>query len=331
MLNNRNYYGVYSSQLTNYITEKRNLGYKYIEEERLSFEFDLLSTSFDCSRGLPLELLEKFIEPKPNWQATTQKRHISFIQNFARYLNNHDYDVILPKLVSLKNSNKISYKPYIFTHEEIYKILNAVDNIHPSSRNTHIFYPVIFRMLYCTGMRISEALNLRMQDVDIKNMTIHIINPKNKQDRLIPISKSLTKYCIWYISKIHPVYRDDDFFFLNNSKHKQYYRNNVQTYFTTVLEKLNFPLGGYKRTGPHLHCLRHTFCVHSLQKMLSKGIPQGVALQYLSAYMGHQSISATSRYLQLTAEAFPDLIDKMELEFSDIFPSLYDSEESNNE
>lgn len=331
MSKNKAYCGPFSSQLIDYITEKRMLGYKYIEEERLSFEFDLLSTSFECNNVLPIELVNKFIQPKPNWQSTTQRRHISFIQNFARYLLNHDYKATLPKLASLKNSNKTSYKPYIFTHEEIYKIFDATDNIHPNSRNSHIFYPVLFRLLYCTGMRISEALNLRMKDVDINNATIQIINPKNKKDRLIPISESLVKYCIWYIKRIHSVYQDDDFFFLNNGKSKQYYRNNVQTYFTSILDKLNFPLGGYKRTGPHLHCLRHTFCVHSLQRMLSADIPQGVAIQYLCAYMGHQSISATSRYLQLTAEAFPNLMEKMELEFSDILPAICESEESDDE
>lgn len=58
-------------------------GYK--EEERLSFAFDLLSLGFDCTEGLIPELANAFIAYQPNWQATTQKRRISFLQNFGDY------------------------------------------------------------------------------------------------------------------------------------------------------------------------------------------------------------------------------------------------------
>jgi hypothetical protein len=56
--------------------------------------------------------------------------------------------------------------------------------------------------------------------------------------------------------------------------------------------------------------------------MLNDGIPNGVALQLLSAYMGHGSLSATAKYLQLTSEAYPDLLRKMEEAYTDIFPVI---------
>ena len=85
---------------------------------------------------------------------------------------------------------------------------------------------------------------------------------------------------------------------------------------------MGVPYHGYKGGGPHLHCLRHTFCVHSLEKMLREKVPHGVALQLLSAYMGHRSLSATGRYLRLTAEAFPDLTQQIERIYGDIFPAF---------
>ena len=317
----RKYNGPLGNHLKSFIEEKRGLGCKYIEEERLSFEFDKLSLSYDCSNGIPSELVLEFVKCNPNWQATTQKRHISFIQNFGRYLQNHDVSIILPGYTALKNVEQ-NFSPYIFTHDQINKLFDLADNIRPNCRNSHIFYPVLFRMLYCTGMRISETLSLKMKDVDLTNNFIHIVNPKNHKDRILPISDSLSVYCKWYCQKIHPVYHSDDYFFMSTRKGGHYHRNNVQVFFTRLVEKMGLPSNGYKGGSPHLHCLRHTFCIHSLEKMLNDGIPNGVALQLLSAYMGHGSLSATARYLQLTAEAYPDLLRKMEETYTDIFPVI---------
>lgn len=74
--------------------------------------------------------------------------------------------------------------------------------------------------------------------------------------------------------------------------------------------------------GPHLHNLRHTFCVHSLEAMLRNGIPHQVALPLLMTYLGHSSLSATGRYLKLTAEVFPDLVDQINRIYADIIPDL---------
>lgn len=331
MSNKKTYIGPFDIQLRNFISQKRLLGCKYIEEERLSYEFDKLSFELEKDPVLSMELINKYVEPKPNWQATTQKRHISFIKNFANYLINHDFEVQMPTIMAIKNSSHVEYKPYIFSHAEIIKIFNAVDSIHPIKKNSHIFYPVILRLLYSTGIRISEALNLRMDDINYDEHTIHIVNPKNNKDRILPIDKSLIYYLRWYENKIHETYNAEDLFFLNNGKNKKYYRNNVQVYFSNILAQLDFPIGGYNGNGPHLHCLRHTFCVHSLQRMLLNDIPQTVALQYLSAYMGHQSIAATSNYLQLTVESFPDIIQKIESKYSEVLPCLSEKEVKLNE
>jgi len=101
---NSGFIGTFASHLEAFITEKRALGCRYIEEDRLAHEFDKLSLQFNCSEGMSNELVDEFIRFKPNWQATTQKRHISFIQNFGRYLINHDISAFLPGYISIKNA-----------------------------------------------------------------------------------------------------------------------------------------------------------------------------------------------------------------------------------
>ncbi len=326
MSESKAYYGPFAKHLQDFIEEKRSLGCRYKEEERLAHTFDQTSLRFDCAEGLTAELAHAFTEYQPNWQATTQKRRISFIQNFGEYLLRHDISVFRPGYTALKNMQP-EFKPYIFSHAEIDQLFFRADRIHPNCRNSHIFYPVLFRTLYGTGMRISEALTLTMGDVDLKEQRLHIVNPKNHKDRLLPISDSITEYCKWYQKKTHPVYHKDDLFFMSNRSNGSYSRNNVQVFFSRMIADADIPTHGYKGGGPHLHCLRHTFCVHSLEKMIRNEIPHGVALQLLCSYMGHQSLSATGRYLQLTAEACPDLVEKIEEATKDIFPVIVPPEE----
>lgn len=326
MSESKAYRGPFAKHLQDFIEEKRTMGCQYKEEERLAHTFDQTSLKFNCSEGITAELAYAFTEYQPNWQATTQKRRISFIQNFGEYLLRHDISAFRPGYTALRNMQP-DFKPYIFSHAEIGQLFFRADRIHPNCRNSHIFYPVLFRTLYGTGMRISEALALTMGDVDLEGQTLHIINPKSHKDRLLPISDSITEYCRWYQKKVHPVYHKDDLFFMSNRGNGSYSRNNIQVFFSRMIADADIPTRGYKGGGPHLHCLRHTFCVHSLEKMIRDRIPHGVALSLLCSYMGHQSLSATGRYLQLTAEAFPDLVEKIEEATKDIFPVIAPLEE----
>lgn len=160
-----------------------------------------------------------------------------------------------------------------------------------------------------------------MQDVDLDAMKISVKDTKNRHDRVLPIDASLVKYLKWYKEQIHGVYHDEDLFFLTNN-HKHYHTGNCNVFFVSLIKRMNIPYRGYKNRSASIHSLRHTFCVHSLEKMLHDDIPNGVALKLLSCYMGHQSLSATGRYLQLTAEAFPDLTQKIESMYGDVFPKV---------
>ena len=316
----KDYKGPFSIQLKEYIDEKRRLGCKYTAEEEISHKFDEFSMYYDCTNGISRQLADDFTELQPNWKEATQKRRISFMMNFGRYLLNHDIKAALPDKACLHSAYE-SFKPYIFTHEQVQQLFELADEIHPNYRNSHIFYPVLFRVLYCTGIRLGEALSMTMADVDLEHLTITIRNPKNHRDRRLPIGESLKSYLEWYIKEVHPVYHEEDLFFMTRGK-QAYHGGNCNVFFVSLIKKIGIPYGGYKNRGPSIHCLRHTFCVHSLNKMLSDGIPNGVALTLLSNYMGHQSLSATGRYLQLTAEAFPCLTERIESMYGDVFPEV---------
>ena len=91
--------------------------------------------------------------------------------------------------------------------------------------------------------------------------------------------------------------------------------------FREILFQAGIPHRGREK-GPCLHSLRHTFAVHSLRKMESDGVDLYCALPVLSTYMGHENIYATERYLRMTAQVHPEIINQLQTAYGDIVPKI---------
>jgi len=304
------------------LSEKKALGLKYREQERLMHVFDKLSQKYDCNNGLSKELVLAFVKKRPHWRKATQEQRIYIIRQIAYFLNNHGIKAYVCDKGRITKTNE-HFKPYIFSHEEIKKIFKAIDS-EKAFRNynrNHILYPVIIRMLYGCGLRISEALNLKIKDVDLNNRLININNSKNHKSRILPINNSIVSYCDNYLKQVHPFYNEDDFFFESPTGGK-YYCSSIYHHFRKILFKCGISHGGRRNGGPRLHDLRHTFCINSLRQFIENGIDYKTALPIISVYMGHSSLSATAKYLRLTAEAYPEITQKMESQYGNIIPCL---------
>ena len=310
--------GIYIQGL---LTEKRSLGFKYEEQERLLSVLDEMSKSFDCTNGLSKELCMEFVKKDPNWHQATQERRIAIIRVLAEYMIRHDVHAYMLN-TSIITKKYEDFKPYIFTHDEVNNIFRIADNIKPNICKSEIFYPTILRVQYGCGLRISETLGLKIKDIDFDNRILHVKNAKNNKDRDVPFSESIAEYLKWYYRKIHTFYCDNDYFFKSNRGTGHYEKTAVNHYFRDILFECGIKSGGRKYGGPHLHNLRHTFCVHSMSNMFHKGISHEVALPLLMTYMGHASLSETGKYLKLTAEAFPDLVEQINHVYSKIIPDL---------
>jgi integrase/recombinase XerD len=326
MTTTRKFHGPFALYLDRLLIEKRALGLKYGEEERLMHVFDELSLNFDCSNGLTKELVMAYVEKQSHWSQSAQERRAQMAKQIAVFLNRQGIPAYICDCKGITQV-KSNFSPYIFTHRQIADIFDHVDNKLRSKENdwARLFYPVIFRMLYGCGLRISEALNLRMKDVDLSEGLLYIYNSKNHKDRVIPMDESLTEYCRKYAARIHAIYHEDDYFF-QSPRGGKYNKGSVYHFFRMVLWEVGISHGGRSNGGPRLHDLRHTFCVHSFYRFMTKGVEHRTALPILSVYMGHSSIAATSRYLRLTAEAFPEITRQMEISFGHIIPEAEVSE-----
>ena len=164
---NKEFTGPLAKYLQGLLDEKRSLGFKYREQERLLGVLDKMSISFDCSDGLSKELCLEFVKKDPNWHQATQENRVALIRVLAEYMIRHDVPAYMLDF-SIVTRQYEDFKPYIFNHDEIHDIFCAADNIKPHASKSHIFYPTLLRVQYGCGLRISETLNLTMKDVDFE-------------------------------------------------------------------------------------------------------------------------------------------------------------------
>ncbi|RLD70596.1 MAG: hypothetical protein DRI87_08105 [Bacteroidetes bacterium] len=316
----RNYEAVFAELLTDFVVFKHSLGYKYDAEADELYRFSKFSTTFKISEPkLSKDMVQTWSAKRPNEGNKNNRRRISTLRQFALYLNSIGQQAYIPP-PSL-NTRYYTYIPYIFTHSEIERIFVNSDQLCPRRFSTiPIVIPVILRILYSCGLRISEAVNLQNRNVDLKEGILKIKDSKFGKDRLVPMSQSMVHICRQYYQVLHNYSSIDDYFFMKSNR-QPLTRDNVYRRFREILWESGISHGG-KGSGPRLHDLRHTYAVHVLKRAVDRGIDVYCALPILSTYLGHASVEATSQYVRLTADAFPEICAALDHTCGHVIPEV---------
>ncbi len=263
-----------------------------------------------------------FVKIKKKEKSITEENFNNYIYGYSSKLSGYEkYSIIIrfaKFLIRFGNTNiffeeiqfdNLSYyDPYIYSDLEIKKILNIIDNQEYKEKNLKFIYPVIFRLLIATGMRISEVLNLKYKDIDLENEAIDIILSKEHISRRIYISKSMKKAIKKYLNLFH--FKDNDKIF-NTSEYK------VLKVFKGAVNTL-----GIKILKIRLHDLRHTMATKAYINLINKNIEPEEALLYLKIYLGHIEISSTEYYLHMTENMQNDIKNKMKQYSPNLFPKV---------
>jgi integrase len=182
--------------------------------------------------------------------------------------------------------------------------------------------PTLVRLLFATGLRIGEALALKMEDVNTDANFLIVRKSKNGKERIVPFTNSLSKVLTqykFYREKL-PCLKGEQFFIKPNGENC----NNLSTiinWWHKILSMANIP-GRGKIDGPRVYDARHSFCVKSMKKMIGEEKDLYYSLPVLSTYIGHTNLSSTDRYVRMTADMYPELLAKVESICSYIFPKL---------
>jgi integrase len=323
---NYTFNSVFAPFMQSFMRLKKTMGFGTVKIEYIFKEFDLFFIRENIKEPvLTKAMISKWRSGKVNETERTLYDKWSIISQFARYMCHMGYPCYVPRL---PKRNFDVYIPYVFTHEQMQEIFCASDALTMKYRNmsSKMFsIPAILRLLYGTGMRVSEAVSLKNGDVNLNNDTVLIRKTKNQQQRLIPLNTSLRQVLLQYAEyrnrlPLLNVSDDGSFFFISPSGFPLN-KSNVYDWFKKVLKQCGIPhLGG--NHGPRTHDLRHTFAVHSLMAQVKAGADIYCVLPVLSIFLGHKTLIGTERYVRLTQEMFPDIIEMEQSISSYIFPSI---------
>lgn len=302
---------VFKNYIKEFIEYKRSNGYDYISEEYNLKNFDQYLSNHVTELKLTKEIIHDFIDSK-NVKSSTKSKYTSVIRAFCKYLILfHNLDIYI--INERKYPRNYDFEPYIYSDAEIINFFKAIDLLNNDIRKKDL--KLIFEILYCSGLRISECLNIKINNIDFNNNSIKIVDTKNNLDRIIVISDNL-------INKIIKQKNNSDYLFINPYTNKPYTKTIISVQFLKILFK-----AGIKRhdNGPTIHSFRHTFAVKSFIKSINEKRNINEFLPYLSTYLGHKSLESTEKYLRLIPSELSQI--RRQVEVHNIIPNIREDNE----
>lgn len=323
MTDRKKFNGIYASLIVEYVKFKQAQGFKFEGIERCLERFDKFASDRGGETiGISKDLADAWSAPFPLESEKSRYCRISLLRGFSAYLQTLGYTSYIPVIPKLQNH----FIPHIYTNQELYAIFRECDKLTLDKHFLHsskCVIPTLIRVLYGTGIRISEAIKLIHSDVDFDKGLIKLRESKNGQDRIVPMSLSLREVCkdwVAYKQKMGiPVDADSPLFTAADGHRISH--STINHIFRTILQRAGIGHGG-RGHGPRLHDLRHTFCVNSLVKLSEAGMDLYYSMPILMTYMGHKCLESTNNYVRLTQEMFPHVTIKMDNAYQCIFPEM---------
>lgn len=212
-----------------------------------------------------------------------------------------------------KPKNPLPFEPYIYSNNELKKLLQAARQIKSKYQDDPHTIHMILLVLYATGLRPNEALTLTNADVDTMQNVLVIRESKNFKSRLVPfgfqLAEIIQNYIKWRKEKGYSLARESPFFTLGCDE-RFIKRQRLTNFFKHIRTK-----AGIKRhTGNNVRLmdLRHTFAVHHLTEWYRQQLDVQQLLPVLSVYMGHSHLSSTSAYLTCTSQLLFEAAERFE-------------------
>ena len=226
-----------------------------------------------------------FLNTKNNNNATISRK-ISSLRSFYKFLVNDGITDVNPFL-SVKLPKKEKKLPRFFNYSELEELFEVPDLSTPLGQRARL----ILEMLYATGVRVSELINIKCND--IKGKEIKILGKGNKE-RYVEFGD--------YAEEILKLYLNDGYIKLNKKNSEYLFLNKNYTKLTDrgvrfLLDKIILDTSINKNISPHM--IRHSFATHLLN--------EGCDLLSVQQLLGHESLSATSIYTHITTDRIKDV------------------------
>lgn len=294
-----------SQELQRYLKVRRNLGYDLSTSERVLKQF----VSFMEAKKETHISSELFLQWKQVFGKAAQStwaHRLGMVRLFALWLHSFDprHDIPPQSLIPGRYRRK---QPYIYSEDEICRIIEAARRLPSKNGLRAITYPAFLGLVSVTGLRISEAISLNDEDVDLENGLIMVYNGKNRTQRILPVTECTKGYLKEYSRKRDRLLGRPPKPFFVSDEGVRLTDCSVRYNFALVCQLVGLRTGQrFHRhgVGPRIHDLRHTFAVRVMMNWYKQGKDIDQEMLKLVNYLGHQKISHTYWYI----EAIPELL-----------------------
>jgi len=205
-----------------------------------------------------------------------------------------------------------TFTPYIYTRAEIRALLIATRQCQ--KRSLCVIDSVTLRCLlvtlYATGTLLSEVLDLRIEDIQLRSRRITLHGNRVTQFRIIPICSDLQKELQAYMALKHKGKKARGRFFLTKSG-QPINPGTLEDRFQRLRQITGIARYDGAVYQPRMHDLRSTFAVHRITSWIKEGADLNRMLPALAAYLGNVSLASTEQYLSLTPERFRKELEKL--------------------
>lgn len=304
LLNEYQFVSCFAKYIEGIIIQKKNTGFIYDSAKYILIQFD----KFCIEQNVNTPLITKELTDKWEiWRENEGKRYhayrISVLRQLAIYMVSLGYECYIPSKFSAK-----SYKiPYVMNNVEIRAFIQVADEYVPriNANRFNILaeeYKVLFRFIYCCGLRVSEARKLKIKDIDFEKCTAVLKHSKGNNDRLIYIAKDVCEMCLNLINILHKKYNfHSEYLFPSSNPTKPLQAASINLKFKEFWNKTP-----HVKTDRHptVHSLRYSFVVARMNRWMENGENLNALMPYLSKYLGHSCVENTYYYYHQIESAF---------------------------
>jgi len=302
-----------------YLSMRRNLGFKLHEAGKGLLNF----VTFMQQHRAPYiteALALAWAQQPVNVQPAHWAQRLSFVRGFARYRSATDPRTQIPSQGLLPFQPKRA-RPYLYSDEEIKRLLLAALNMphcYESGALLPWVYYCLFGLLSVSGLRLGEARNLELQDVDLDAAVLTVRGAKFGRTRLVPLHASTCTVLEHYITRRqrHWTWRPVSSYLFVSSRGNRLDGGQIHRVFYVLSRQIGLR-GASDRHGPRLHDMRHRFATSTLVNWYRSGQDPERRLPLLSAYLGHVHVADTQWYLEGSPELMCEAMRRLDKRWED--------------
>ena len=302
MKKNYDYNSNFSLYIKGLINQKRADGFLFEYESYILKVFDDFCVNNDFQDNvITRDLVMKWAIQRETEGINYRNQRVSIVRQLSTYMNSLGINSYIPK----HTASTVITVPHILNTEELESLFRVIDSYLPKSKKWHRFsmeYQVIFRLYYCCGLRLAEACNLKISDVNLDDGILKIIQSKGNNDRLVYMANDVTELCKNYNKKMASILPDCKWFFPGGDPNYPIRKTSMDRKFKQLWNMTSFADECDK--APTIHALRHTFVVNKMNEWMMNGISLNNRIPYLSKYLGHSRVEDTFYYYHQVDRAF---------------------------